>query len=41
MGNQARDWEGLIMHDTPLTLRDALFAIALGLALGALVAFGI
>jgi hypothetical protein len=29
------------MHDTPLTLRDALFAIALGLALGALVAFGI
>ena len=29
------------MEDTPLTLRDALFAIALGLALGALVAFGI
>jgi hypothetical protein len=29
------------MHDTPLTLRDALFAIALGLALGALVAIGI
>jgi hypothetical protein len=29
------------MHDVPLTLRDALFAIALGLALGALVAFGI
>jgi hypothetical protein len=29
------------MHDTPLTLRDALFAIALGLALGALVALGI
>jgi len=29
------------MHDTPLTLRDALFAIALGIALGALVAFGI
>jgi len=28
------------MHDTPLTLRDALFAIALGLALGALVALG-
>jgi hypothetical protein len=30
-----------MMHDTPLTLRDALFACALGLALGALVAFGI
>jgi len=29
------------MHDTPLTLRDAVFAIALGLALGALVAFGL
>jgi len=29
------------MHDVPLTLRDALFAIALGLALGALVALGI
>jgi hypothetical protein len=29
------------MHDTPLTLRDALFAIALGLALGALVAIGV
>jgi len=29
-----------MMHDTPLTLRDALFAIALGLALGALVALG-
>jgi hypothetical protein len=29
------------MHDSPLTLRDALFAIALGLALGALVALGI
>jgi hypothetical protein len=28
------------MHDIPLTLRDALFAIALGLALGALVALG-
>ena len=28
------------MHDTPLTLRDAVFAIALGLALGALVALG-
>jgi hypothetical protein len=29
------------MHDTPLTLTDAIFAIALGLALGALVAIGI
>lgn len=29
------------MHDVPLTLRDALFACLLGLALGALVAFGI
>jgi len=29
------------MEDTPLTLADALFAVALGLALGALVAFGI
>lgn len=29
------------MHDVPLTLRDALFAIALGLALGALVACGL
>jgi hypothetical protein len=29
------------MHDIPLTLADALFAIALGLALGALVAFGL
>ena len=29
------------MHDIPLTLRDALFAIALGLALGALVALGL
>jgi hypothetical protein len=29
------------MHDTPFTLADALFAIALGLALGALVACGI
>jgi hypothetical protein len=28
------------MHDIPLTLRDALFAVALGLALGALVALG-
>ena len=29
------------MENVPLTLRDALFAIALGLALGALVALGI
>jgi hypothetical protein len=29
------------MHDVPLTLRDALFACALGLALGALVAIGL
>jgi hypothetical protein len=29
------------MHDSPLTLADALFAIALGLALGALVALGL
>jgi hypothetical protein len=29
------------MRDTPLTLRDAVFAVALGLALGALVALGI
>jgi len=29
------------MHDVPLTLRDAVFAVALGLALGALVALGI
>jgi ABC-type amino acid transport system permease subunit len=29
------------MHGIPLTLRDAVFAVALGLALGALVAFGI
>lgn len=29
------------MHDSPLTLADALFAIALGVALGALVAFGL
>lgn len=27
------------MHDVPLTLKDALFACLLGLALGALVAF--
>jgi hypothetical protein len=29
------------MHNVPLTLRDAVFAVALGLALGALVALGI
>jgi hypothetical protein len=29
------------MHDTPLTLTDALFACVLGLALGALVALGL
>ena len=29
------------MRDTPLTLRDALFACALGIALGALVALGL
>lgn len=29
------------MYDVPLTLADLLFAVALGLALGALVAFGI
>jgi len=29
------------MHDSPLTLADALFACALGLALGALVALGL
>jgi hypothetical protein len=29
------------MENVPLTLRDALFACALGLALGALVAIGI
>jgi len=29
------------VDDIPLTLRDALFAIALGLALGALVAIGL
>jgi hypothetical protein len=38
---RAREFVGrLTMHDIPLTLRDALFAIALGLALGALVALG-
>ncbi len=29
------------MHDIPLTLADALFACAFGLALGALVALGL
>jgi hypothetical protein len=29
------------VDDTPLTLRDALFACVLGLALGALVAIGL
>ena len=29
------------MHDIPLTLRDLLGAIAIGLALGALIAFGL
>ena len=29
------------MHDVPLTLRDLLGAIAIGLALGALIACGI
>jgi hypothetical protein len=29
------------MHDIPLTLRDAAFACALGIALGALVALGL
>jgi hypothetical protein len=29
------------MENVPLTLRDALFAVAFGLALGALVAFGL
>ena len=29
------------MHDVPLTLRDLLGAIAIGLALGALIAFGL
>jgi hypothetical protein len=28
------------MHDTPLTLADAAFAVVFGLALGALVALG-
>ena len=29
------------MHDTPLTLRDLVGAIVIGLALGALIGFGI
>ena len=29
------------MHDVPLTLRDLIGAIVIGLALGALIAFGI
>ena len=29
------------MHDVPLTLRDLIGAIAIGLALGALIGFGI
>ena len=29
------------MHDTPLTLRDLIGAIVIGLALGALIAFGL
>ena len=29
------------MHDIPLTLRDLLGAIAIGLALGALIGFGL
>lgn len=29
------------MHDVPLTLRDLIGAIAIGLALGALIAFGL
>jgi hypothetical protein len=38
---RAREFVGrLTMHDIPLTLRDALFACAFGLALGALVALG-
>ena len=32
---------GQTMHDIPLTLRDLLGAIAIGLALGALIAFGL
>jgi hypothetical protein len=29
------------MHDVPLTLRDLIGAIVIGLALGALIAFGL
>jgi hypothetical protein len=29
------------MHDTPLTLRDLVGAVVIGLALGALIGFGI
>ena len=29
------------MHDTPLTLRDLIGAVVIGLALGALIAFGL
>ena len=29
------------MHDTPLTLRDLIGAVLIGLALGALIGFGI
>lgn len=29
------------MHDTPLTLRDLIGAVVIGLALGALVGFGL
>ena len=29
------------MHDVPLTLRDLIGAIAIGLALGALIGFGL
>ena len=29
------------MHDVPLTMRDLIGAIAIGLALGALIAFGL
>jgi hypothetical protein len=42
-----RDWPdghralGLTMHDIPLTLRDLVGAVVIGLALGALIGFGI
>ena len=29
------------MHDTPLTLRDLIGAVVIGLALGALIGFGL